>query len=176
MNLYVHKDITVLTDINNIDATFVYTKEMGEIFDDNQASMGNFSGSNGQDFDFSFLPTQDGNYFIEIKECGNDFNGEEQYILTVNCDIIDAVNNVSNQNNITISPNPFQQQINLDFKNKNNQETQISIFDITGKQRLSNTWKNTNPINIETTDWQKGIYFIQIQTEESTITRKVIKQ
>ena len=36
MNLYVHKDITVLTDINNIDATFVYTKEMGEIFDDNQ--------------------------------------------------------------------------------------------------------------------------------------------
>jgi hypothetical protein len=51
----------------------------------------------------------------------------------------------------------------------------IKIYDLTGKEILK-TENSNGIVEISTTEWEKGIYFIKIIYNDKEIIRKVIKQ
>ena len=73
-------------------------------------------------------------------------------------------------NHLNIYPNPTSNQLRIDTELK---PSEITIIDITGKTIMT-TKQNTNIINV--VDLSKGIYFIQLITEEGTVTEKFVKQ
>ena len=80
--------------------------------------------------------------------------------------------NTINENNITIYPNPTSDKINFDFAN--NDILQINISDITGKTIISKTEVQQNE-TIDLSNFENGIYFINIQTTNEIFTTKIIK-
>jgi CubicO group peptidase (beta-lactamase class C family) len=81
-------------------------------------------------------------------------------------------NNLSTQNNISVYPNPFRNQITIESNAENNA---IELFSIGGEQkyRLSNAKKLVS-IPLETLT--KGIYFLKISNEIGVYVQKIIKE
>lgn len=71
-------------------------------------------------------------------------------------------------------PNPV-----LDFISINNPENiqinSISVKDINGREFLNNKYTSTNNI-LNLSNLSKGIYFIQLDTEKGTLSKKIIKE
>ena len=70
--------------------------------------------------------------------------------------------------NISIFPNPTQNEISLNGITKS---TKISVFSIDGKQLLQQTL--TNDANLRL-NYTSGIYFVKLTSEESSVTKKII--
>jgi hypothetical protein len=81
-----------------------------------------------------------------------------------------SVTKNAQQSNISIYPNPTSTQISINTKLT---LSEIRIIDITGKVVIT-TKESTNTINVS--DLSNGIYFIQLITDERTITKKFVKQ
>jgi uncharacterized repeat protein (TIGR01451 family) len=77
---------------------------------------------------------------------------------------------VSKEDEINIYPNPTSNQFTIDTELE---ISEITIIDITGKN-IRTIKQNTKTINVA--DLSNGIYFIQLITEERTITKKFVKQ
>jgi hypothetical protein len=71
------------------------------------------------------------------------------------------------QQNIHIYPNPAQNKITIDATDV----IDIKLFDVIGKQ-ITSTKEN----NIDVSNLPFGVYFIQVQTKQGTITQKIIVQ
>lgn len=71
---------------------------------------------------------------------------------------------------IQVYPNPANE--NIFYEVRNGEQINVIIFDVTGKQVLAETVSN-NTTNISTLS--KGVYFVTIQTETSSITKKIFK-
>jgi hypothetical protein len=87
-------------------------------------------------------------------------------------------NEIIENSNIIVSPNPFSESINIQIDNLS-QVNRVYITDLTGK-RLDQSWefeKNNKPVSI---DWkpqgstQPGTYLIIIESQFGTIVKKVI--
>jgi hypothetical protein len=77
------------------------------------------------------------------------------------------------ENKIRIFPNPASDIINVNFFNTI-PKAKVIIFNISGKLiLLKEIDDNFNQINIS--ELSKGIYFMKIETNETTVTKKVIK-
>ena len=110
---------------------------------------------------------------LNIEVTASDIDGE--YISDIFELTITGVNTVSNLSgfNYKIYPNPAKDVINLEFEGLNVQK--ITIFDITGKLILKKTkFKQKGIINIS--NFNRGLYFINIQTDNEIITTKIIKK
>ena len=78
-------------------------------------------------------------------------------------------------NEITVLKNPIQDHLRI--KNKNVEDLQIDVFDLTG--RLIDSWQsNHGVIEQDASMWKNGVYFIRIYIVEENIffTKKIIKQ
>jgi Secretion system C-terminal sorting domain len=89
-----------------------------------------------------------------IDFCGNTTNAED----TLNSD------------NGIIEPNPFSNQLNI----KTEINTKISIYTATGILKLHDSAKAEN-IEINTTNWQSGIYYVLINGKFGSVTQKIVK-
>ena len=80
---------------------------------------------------------------------------------------------------LNIYPNPSHNNINLSFNSYTNGNAQFIIYDISGrivKQINTATLAGTNKINVETSELAKGIYNLQLKTENWTATSIFIKK
>ncbi len=75
------------------------------------------------------------------------------------------------QNQVQVFPNPFSNQINIDFISY---PLTTQIYDLNGKLILTSTITESNRL-IETTQLAKGVYFLSIQTPNFKDVRKVVK-
>jgi hypothetical protein len=73
-------------------------------------------------------------------------------------------------NNLSIYPNPTSGSIYVDLLD-NSQINSVTIFDALGKQVLSATIENHSQIDLS--NFQKGLYYIRIDTDKGIITRKI---
>jgi hypothetical protein len=84
----------------------------------------------------------------------------------------------SNINNVSVSPNPSQNYTIFNFNVKNSNETNISIYDITGKlvDNVINSVLNSGLQSVEynTSHLNNGIYIYKISSENEDITGKLI--
>ena len=73
-----------------------------------------------------------------------------------------------------IYPNPATDKINVSFDEKAPKSFQITMVDVLGKKILSQTYENHSNISINTLNFYKGIYFLNIITNDGTTTKKII--
>lgn len=99
------------------------------------------------------------------------------YIYVDNLQFIGNVVGISeyslNSNSISISPNPTNDFVNIGFNSEPDKSSTLMIFDFNGKlvyQTIS--FNKSNSIN--TSQWRKGIYIIQINSNNQSINKKLI--
>ncbi|MGV6862526.1 MAG: T9SS type A sorting domain-containing protein [Putridiphycobacter sp.] len=119
------------------------------------------SGENGQ----SFTPTQNGSYAVMLTA--------GSCLDTSDC--IQITNIGLNENGpltaVEVYPNPTSGQINISLP-VGNESVNIIVMDLNGKVVKQMTTKNeTTTLNLEALE--NGIYFISVNTNEGTITKKV---
>ncbi|PCJ01163.1 MAG: hypothetical protein COB15_01635 [Flavobacteriales bacterium] len=106
-------------------------------------------------------------YLTVTNNCGSDTDTNQ---ITV--DICTAVNTVSNVNQINIYPNPVKNILNVVGLND---VKEIALLDVTGKRVFYSKQITDNNLIIDLTDVSKGMYFLQVQTENNLESYKVIK-
>ncbi len=93
-----------------------------------------------------------------------------EFIELINMNQPLGINDVS-LNKISIFPNPVQDILQIE-SSINTQMSSLTIFDTLGRLVL----EQNNPSNqIEVSDLSSGLLFIQIETDEGVITKKVMK-
>ncbi|MGE0560948.1 MAG: choice-of-anchor B family protein [Flavobacteriales bacterium] len=85
------------------------------------------------------------------------------------------INKVESKDNVNIYPNPFNEEINVQFTDSKNSTIKIEVTDIMG--RILNQYNYTNNNNIKIiNDYQKGIYLVNIYENGSLLkSQKLIK-
>jgi endonuclease I/chitodextrinase len=74
--------------------------------------------------------------------------------------------------NLKLHPNPFKNNLTIDLKSSI--DTDIEIYDILGKRVLKSTISETSTLNLQAL--KTGIFIVKITQNNSTITKKLIKQ
>ena len=79
----------------------------------------------------------------------------------------------------TFSPNPVQNQLSVIVSAGSSKSMALRITDVTGKQvyqQALSSSQNISQQNVNVAGWQKGIYVIQLITNNSIKTAKFVKQ
>ncbi|MCC7333061.1 MAG: T9SS type A sorting domain-containing protein [Flavobacteriales bacterium] len=140
-------------------------------FSYNSSSTGEGGGYVYNAFSITGSPTGYSFQFTFISD--GSFNSKGVYIddisLTGNSTI--GINDIENDNNISIYPNPTNNIINISGK----EMELIRVKDVLGKILFSNT-VTSDKIKIDLTSYNKGIYFVEVETINSKSIEKIIKQ
>lgn len=83
-----------------------------------------------------------------------------------------GISQINSEIHISISPNPAKNMITIS-DNEMYKEMHVSIFDVQGKQIVDYNFKKQNPIDLDVSNFSKGIYFVKIQTEKNIETKKL---
>ncbi|MCO6491727.1 MAG: T9SS type A sorting domain-containing protein [Phaeodactylibacter sp.] len=136
-----------------------------------------YSGSDGQALDISFAPPTSGTYYLRVADCGNDFNGNDQYTMyvDVNCDLINALNGPATNNAIQVFPNPFESYLFIELPETAGQEAEIRISDLAGKALLFRKVANTGQIKIDTKHLPAGLFILTVQAAGKQYSSKLVK-
>ncbi|MFK7948367.1 MAG: S8 family serine peptidase [Saprospiraceae bacterium] len=88
-----------------------------------------------------------------------------------------STENIEDNNLITVFPNPAGDYTRITYALPNVEKATLQVYNLTGQliteQQLQPTQQKT--IELNTSNWSSGIYFIQIQTEEHKLTKKLVK-
>jgi len=88
-----------------------------------------------------------------------------------------GVNEVANKEEIMIYPNPVNGIITIKSKILLNEETEIKITDVLGKEIKNQKVRTKNEkAQMEISDLKTGIYILNIKNNERVITKKIIIQ
>jgi hypothetical protein len=78
----------------------------------------------------------------------------------------------SEQNTISIYPNPTRDILTI--QNAQSDKTDYSVYDITG--RLLQTGSFMKKKEVDVREFAKGVYFIQLQSQQGLVSKKFVKQ
>jgi len=73
-----------------------------------------------------------------------------------------------------VFPNPNSGSFDIKLNNQEFQNSTISLTNILGQVLLEKKVQNNSTIHIDATDFSQGMYYIKVQTEKSTYTKKVL--
>ena len=80
------------------------------------------------------------------------------------------------KNSLTVYPNPVKDNLTISGF-ENNQEFKVYVYSTTGKLIYSRDVKSIgDKININSSDWNKGIYILEIRYENYKVVKKLLKQ
>ena len=153
-------DWTTASERNNdyftIERTqdFVTFEEVGEI-----DGMGN----SNQRINYSFMDTEplSGNSYYRLRQ--TDFDGKQNYSNTV---VIDCIEKKSN---ISIYPNPNNGNFTIEGTDRN---VDLTVFNPLG-EKITEQKITSRKTEIQLDNLTNGIYFIQLSSEEETITQMI---
>lgn len=89
----------------------------------------------------------------------------DEYSVTVSTPT--GIDNAQEQS-ITVYPNPVDDNLTIEAKDIKN----ICVFNLTG-QKVYESKVNANEVNLNMSDFQSGVYMIQIETAEYTVTKRI---
>jgi hypothetical protein len=92
--------------------------------------------------------------------------------FSTNCDFA-AVPAIDNLATVQIFPNPASNYLTIAL-GINNKKVEVTITDITGKIIYTTIATDTQKIAVNTNDFAKGIYVVQIQTADFMMTKKLV--
>ena len=123
--------------------------------------------------DSVFNPSQNGSYAVIVTQ--NGYTDTSECITVNNVGIV----NLSLSNNIHIYPNPVRDQVNVEITNWPTNGVAVMVRDISGKQVYTEEVEpisNKEIIQINTSKWAKGTYFIEVGKEENRVVEKIVVQ
>lgn len=89
-------------------------------------------------------------------------------------------NEFSSENMVSLSPNPASTQAMLTYTLSTNSSAIMYLYDMTGKQLISSDLgtmdEGVHEYSFDTSTLPKGIYLVSLQTEQGTITQKLMVQ
>ncbi|MBI3502476.1 MAG: T9SS type A sorting domain-containing protein [Bacteroidetes bacterium] len=118
------------------------------------------------------LPATAGTYTYEAV-----YNGDtcrKSFMINCNTDI--AENNF--QNNISVYPNPSNGKFTFFIENEAQQSHTIEIYNMLGEKIFSMSPSGVSSgggLHLNLSDKPNGIYFLEVKSENGTITKKIIK-
>jgi Secretion system C-terminal sorting domain len=89
------------------------------------------------------------------------------------CDTLTSITNVTEEELINISPNPTNQKLTIDSKQKINSYKLTDVKGVTFKEEKLSTSKH---FEIDLSNIKQGIYFLHIETDKGVFVKKVIRQ
>ena len=109
-------------------------------------------------------------YCDEKKAIGNFLKASESfyYIAEGTTAIVEKVTE-----NVNVYPNPFSDKFTVKLEKV--QDYQIHVMDMSGKQLYTNSFTNTNAINLDLGHLVNGQYILKIVSETSSFTRMISK-
>ena len=121
----------------------------------------------------TYTPTNTGNFYAKV------LNTEGCYSFPSNIihfDIVGISNNILSDTKVY--PNPFNKEFTIEFNENDN--VKISIINalgqvLTPESIVSTSANNKQTITVNTTSFEKGIYFIQFKTANKNSVKKLIK-
>ncbi|MFI5221257.1 MAG: choice-of-anchor tandem repeat GloVer-containing protein, partial [Bacteroidia bacterium] len=119
----------------------------------------------GETNPYASLISDGSNLFGTVDGGTNHFGAVFKFDLTTN-----GINNLCQQNDIIISPNPATNELNI--QTKTDQKVQVQMFDMNGKLVLEDSFIQNLTFNIH--NLPKGIYFIKCTGEAGVMTRKIV--
>ena len=113
----------------------------------------------------------------KISEPPCQVNSYGQVIIYRICDL--GINDLNINSEITISPDPANNIINIEFESTENEKNIIEIKNVLG-QTIETITKQIvnghNKIEIDVSDFLSGIYFIQVLNGDKVLNKKFIKE
>jgi hypothetical protein len=116
-----------------------------------------YSAISGETNEF-FVPDSSGNFAVEIRKT------ECQDTSACYAVIINSIENPEYFDKLKIYPNPTSGKLFIEFNNSNEQ-IELKVLDVFGKQVYRNTYKNLQTIELDL-ETAKGIYFIEVINEK----------
>ena len=107
----------------------------------------------------------------ETKEIGNFLKASQPIYFASESETSSVIEN--SMENVIVYPNPFSDKFNVKLDKVQNY--QISVIDMSGKELYSNSFANTNAINMDLGHLTNGQYILKIVSESSSITRMITK-
>lgn len=100
-----------------------------------------------------------------------------QFNIIIDPDVIISTEDLVEQNEISIFPNPANDLINIGFTKPVNEEIIVRIFSVQGKLLAEKMVKNSQDlIQMQTNRLANGIYFVQVRTAGQMMTERVTVQ
>ncbi len=110
---------------------------------------------------------------VTNKELGS---GSKEFSLSIND--VNSIDNILFDKLVTIYPNPTIDDVNIEIYNEDNSEINIEIFNIAGQKVLSVSQdgipNKISSFRIDTQNFNSGIYFVNIRTENKVSTKKLV--
>jgi subtilisin-like proprotein convertase family protein len=145
--------------------------EVGDKFTQNSSSAGNirYTHDGGVSTEDSFT------FVVDDSEGG--LIATPQFNIIIDPDVVISTEDLVEQNEISIFPNPANDLINIGFAKPVNEEIIVRIFSVQGKLLAEKMVKNSQDlIQMETSRFANGIYFVQVRTEGQMMTERVTIQ
>ncbi|MBW6482410.1 MAG: T9SS type A sorting domain-containing protein [Vicingaceae bacterium] len=162
-------DLTITTIDNNttLNTNTISANQNGASYQWLDCDNGNavISGETSQ----SFTPTATGNYAVEITlgSCVDTSACTNVIITNIDESIMESIN---------IFPNPTKDDIYVELPLNEFTSVEVKIYSVTGKLVYNASQNNVSKLSISTENWDKGLYFIQLISNNQTIIEKIIKQ
>lgn len=107
-------------------------------------------------------------------------NGINKYVNPIynTCYFVAGVDEYSNANEIkvTISPNPANTIVNINYDNTKQTFDIISLLDITGRKLLEQQTNGANTLQIDLSSLPNGMYFLELKNKNTRVHKKILKE
>jgi len=127
-----------------------------------------YSSSANLPMDLRGIAARFGTYYIAGGMINNQKVSNKTYRIE---GLINSINELNNSSLFQLYPNPTSENINLIFKEK--EDRKILIINVVGKEVFSTESDNTN-LQLNVSNYPKGIYFVKVKTSKSSKTQKIV--
>ncbi|MBL7936418.1 MAG: choice-of-anchor D domain-containing protein, partial [Bacteroidia bacterium] len=126
-----------------------------------------------------FAPTAAGTRTANIHLVNNDYNeGTYTFRLLGNGNLATGVSENNTNSDFMVYPNPTNHEITLEWNGTNEEQLEISIYDLQGKLHMQPVNKKSvignQKVSLPTTGLSDGVYFVKLQTENKISQIKII--
>ncbi|MFK8008928.1 MAG: T9SS type A sorting domain-containing protein [Saprospiraceae bacterium] len=131
--------------------------------------------------ELTYCMIQSGNYTLEVTDnatgCTNTFSSDEIFNPAYNCGVL-GIEDLS-QGSLKIYPNPFRDNLHIQFSLNENSDFKINVIDLLGRRiELDSKSEFGGEFNqtYSFSDWNAGVYLLEIDFGDERIYQKIVLQ
>jgi len=131
--------------------------------------------------ELTYCMTQSGNYTLVVTDnvtgCTNTFANDQIFNPEYNCGVL-GIEDLS-QGSLKIYPNPFRENIHIQFVLNENSDFKITVIDLLGRRvELDSSVEFGGAFNqsYSFSDWNAGVYLLEIDFGDERIYQKIVLQ
>ncbi|MEO0471620.1 MAG: T9SS type A sorting domain-containing protein [Bacteroidota bacterium] len=96
------------------------------------------------------------------------------FLFCLGLPMLQANNQKHKEVEFRVFPNPSEGKFTVEVDPKGNQQTEVSVVSLIGQRVFVQQLESPARIDIDLQNHPKGVYFVQIQSETETLTRRLV--